>query len=117
MEKLNRTHYLIILICLLYGFVINNYYRPFIYTNKINDYGIADIGNNITFIPGTYLLMRLFRQNYICSPKKDIIIHFIILSGVEIISEFIPHIGTFDIKDIVGLFIGALILFLFVEYK
>lgn len=113
MEKLNRTDYLIILICLLYGFLINNYYRPFIYTNKINDYGLADIGNNITFIPGSYMLMRLFRQKYISSQKNDIVIHFISLSSVEILSAFIPYIGTFDVKDIIGLFIGALILYLF----
>jgi hypothetical protein len=92
-------------ICLLYGFFVNTYYRPYIYNHNINDFGLADIGNNITFIPGTYFLLRLFNQKYIYSPKGDILFHFIALSSIEILSAFIPHIGTFDLKDIVGLFV------------
>jgi uncharacterized membrane protein len=71
---------------------------------------LANIGNNITFIPGTYFLLRLINQKYIYSKKGDILFHFIALSSLEILSAFIPHIGTFDIKDIVGLFVGALVL-------
>jgi hypothetical protein len=113
MVKINYTQTGIFIklgICLLYGFFVNTYYRPYIYSHKINDFGLADIGNNITFIPGTYFLLRLFNQKYIYSPKGDILYHFIALSSIEILSAFIPHIGTFDLKDIVGLFVGALIL-------
>ena len=118
MTKINYTQIGIFIklgICLLYGFFVNTYYRPYIYFHKINDFGLADIGNNITFIPGTYFLLRLFNQKYIYSKKGDVIFHFIALSGLEILSAFIPHIGTFDIKDIFGLFVGALILYLFVD--
>lgn len=113
MTKINYTQLGIFIklgICLLYGFLVNIYYRPYIYCHKINDFGLADIGNNITFIPGTYFLLRLFNQKYIYSKKGDIIFHFIALSSLEILSAFIPYIGTFDIKDIVGLFVGAFIL-------
>jgi uncharacterized membrane protein len=113
MAKINYTQIVIFIklaICLSYGFFINTYYRPYIYSHKINDFGLANIGNNITFIPGTYFLLRLINQKYIYSKKGDILFHFIALSSLEILSAFIPHIGTFDIKDIVGLFVGALVL-------
>jgi hypothetical protein len=113
MAKINHTQVGIFIktgICCIYGFFVNTYYRPYIYSHKINDFGLADIGNNITFIPGTYFLLRLFDQKHIYSKKEDIIFPFIALSSLEILSAFIPHIGTFDIKDIVGLLVGALIL-------
>lgn len=47
---------ILIMFCLAYNYIVNNYYRPYIYINKINDFGIADIGNNFTFIPGTYFV-------------------------------------------------------------
>ncbi len=112
---MSKKYFSYLLLCLLYNYLITSCYRPYIYSNKINDFGLADIGNNIIFIPGVYLLMRLFNQKYIYSKKGDILFHFIALSGLEILSAFIPHIGTFDIKDIIGLFVGALILYLFVD--
>lgn len=56
---MNKKTIIILLICLIYNFCINTFYRPYIYSNKINDYGIADIGNNISFIPGVYFLIYL----------------------------------------------------------
>lgn len=109
-----KKAFFILCICLIYNFTINTFYRPYIYSNKINDFGLADVGNNITFIPGVYFLYFLFRDKFIFSKYKDIIFHFCILSAVEVLSVFIPHIGTFDIKDVFGLLFGALILYLFV---
>lgn len=103
------------LICLLYNFFVNNFYRPYIYFHKFNDYGIADIGNNITFIPGVYFLYFFLKKKFIFSKYKDIAFHFCILSLLEILSAFIPHIGTFDFKDIIGLLIGAILLYFFVK--
>jgi hypothetical protein len=61
-------------ICLIYGILINTYYRPFIYTNKINDHGLADIGNNIAFVPAVYLLGLLKLKKYYVSRYYDIMI-------------------------------------------
>jgi glycopeptide antibiotics resistance protein len=111
---MSKKYFCYLLLCLAYNYLITSYYRPYIYRYEINDFGLADIGNNISFIPGVYLLMRLFNQKYIYSKKGDILFHFIVLSFLEILSGFIPHIGTFDIKDIIGLFVGALILYFFI---
>ena len=109
-----RKIILIFLICLIYNFTINTFYRPYIYLNKINDFGIADIGNNITFIPGCYIFLYFFKKNFILSRKFDVWLYFGILSFIEILSAFLPHLVTCDIKDIIGLFLGALILYLFI---
>jgi hypothetical protein len=112
---MSKNNIVYLFLCLVYNYLITSYYRPYIYSHKIDDFGLADIGNNISFIPGVYLLMRVFNQKYIYSKKGDILFHFIVLSCLEILSGFIPHIGTFDIKDILGLLIGAILLFLFIK--
>ena len=94
---------------MLYGLLINTYYRPYIYKNNLNDFGLADVGNNITFIPGTYLLLIVVRTKFLFGRYKDIFLHFIILSIVEVLSYFFKYLGNFDLKDIFGLFIGATI--------
>lgn len=111
----NKTKYLIwiiITICLLYGFFINTYYRPYIYKNTLSDFGIADIGNNIIIIPLTYLLTYVLRGKFIFSNTKDILFQFVILNGMEVLSVFVPNIGTFDFKDIIALFLGAFFAYL-----
>lgn len=107
--------FLFLSICLIYNFLINTFYRPYIYANKINDFGFADVGNNIVFIPIAYLFLYAIRKKFIISKYLDIILHFGVLCIGEILSEFIPNIGTFDFKDILGLFIGAILVFLFIK--
>lgn len=111
----NKNYIYLMLICLTYSILIGNFYRPFIYSHKINDYGFADIGNNLSFIPGVYSIIFLLKGKYIYSKFKDVIFYFIFLSLVEISSYFIPYLGTFDFKDIIGLFIGAVSLFVFLK--
>lgn len=98
---------IILIVCLAYNFLINCYHRHFIYYNKIDDYSLADIGNNIIFIPSCYFLYYLIKGKFIFSNKKDIYFHTLLLSGVEILSKYVPYLGTFDIKDIIGLMTGA----------
>ena len=110
-----KKYILGLIICFIHSYVVNNFYRPYIFKNGIYDFGIADIGNNISFIPGLFFLLYLLRKKFIFSKNKDIILHFSILCLVEFLSYFIPHFGTFDLKDIVGLFIGAIMLYFYVR--
>lgn len=103
-----------ILICFMYGIILNTFYRPYIYLNKIDDFGLADIGNNLTFIPGVYLI-------YLYTNKTQKLIDpsycLLILGLIELASYFVPFLGTFDIKDIIGLSIGTLFLKIFLNYE
>lgn len=105
--------YIKLLLCFLYGFIINTIYRPYIYAHKIHDFGLADVGNNIIFIPTSYFIIGAFSKKKMPLSKNDVLTQVIVLSFLEIISAFVPHIGTFDIKDIFGLILGAAILLIF----
>ena len=88
-----------------------NIYRPFIYTNNINDYGIADsIGNS-----GGIIVQIFFTLAIINSPRKKATNIFILLVGgyilYEIVQPYLPR-GVFDWKDIYGTLIGGLIAFI-----
>ncbi len=88
-------------------------YRPFIYENNINDYGIADsMGNSGGIIVQIFFGLLIFNSTRIKSLR---LISFFILGYIlyEIAQLFLPK-GVFDWKDIYGTFIGGLIgLFLF----
>ena len=112
-----RTIAFYLLFFLLMGFFLNSWYRPYIYSNEIDDYGLADIGNNISFVPGVYFLLLLIRQKFSFGILKDIFVHTTILIFLEIAALFIGGIGTFDFKDIIGLLIGAGITYLIMKNK
>ncbi len=88
-------------------------YRPFIYENNINDFGIADtMGNSGGIITQLFFGLLLFNSG----KKKGLrLISFFILGYIlyETAQLILPK-GVFDWKDIYGTLIGGLIgLFLF----
>lgn len=111
------TIFFYVVIFYLLGLLLSSYYRPYIYYNKINDFGLADIGNNILFVPGVYFLLLFIRKKPSWGIIKDI--YYILTSLVlaEILSFFIKGIGTFDFKDIIALSIGAGITYLIMKNK
>lgn len=113
---MNRTKALyLFLLFLSYSIIVTSIWRPYVYSHKIFDFGIADIGNNIAFVPGVYLAVNLFNKRFMVSKYADIWISFCLLTFVEIASYYVPHIGTFDLKDILGLFIGSLLIYFIVK--
>ena len=83
-------------------------YRPFIYENNINDFGIADsMGNLGGIIVQIFFGLTVFNS----SNKKGLrLIYFFIIGYVlyEIAQPFLPK-RVFDWKDIYGTIIGGLI--------
>ena len=92
-------------------------YRPFIYENNINDFGIADsMGNSGGIIVQIFFGLAIFNSTKI---KGIRLISFFIIGYViyEIAQLFLPK-GVFDWKDIYGTIIGGfigLILFLLIH--
>ena len=88
-------------------------YRPYIYENNINDYGIADsMGNWGGIIVQLFFGLTIFNSARI---KGLRLIAFFVLGYVvyEILQLFLPR-GTFDFKDVYGTIIGGFIgMFLF----
>ena len=85
-----------------------NIYRPYIYANHINDYGIADSIGNL----GGIMVQIFFMLAILNSPKNKAlrVIVFIVIGYViyEILQPFLPR-GVFDLKDIYGTLIGGVI--------
>ena len=83
-------------------------YRPFIYENNINDFGIADSMGNL----GGIIVQLFFGLTIFNSTKKKgfRLISFFIIGYIlyEIAQLFLPK-GVFDWKDIYGTFVGGII--------
>ena len=85
-----------------------NIYRPYIYSNNIDDYGIADsIGNS-----GGIIVQIFFMLAILNSPRKKVfrVIGFVVIGYIlyEILQPYLPR-GVFDWKDIYGTIIGGVI--------
>jgi hypothetical protein len=102
---------------LLFGIILVNFYRPYIYNNKIYDFGLADVGNNIFFIPCVYFMILFFYKKNLFGKYKDIFFHFIFLTFFEILSKYFEGFGTYDLNDIFALFIGSVLTYLIVKFE
>ena len=83
-------------------------YRPYIYSNNIDDFGIADsIGNS-----GGIIVQIFFSLAILNSPGKKVynVIGFIVIGYIvyEILQPYLPR-GVFDWKDVLGTLIGGAI--------
>lgn len=83
-------------------------YRPYVYENGIQDYGLADAMGNLGGI-----LVQLFFGLFLLNPGKVKglrIIAFFVIGYIlyEIAQPYLPK-GVFDWKDIYGTLIGGLI--------
>jgi len=111
-----RILYLIIAVL---AFIITeagrNIYRPFVYGNKIHDYGIADSIGNL----GGIIVQIFFMLAILNSPIKRTsrVIGFVTTGYVvyEILQPYLPK-GVFDWKDIYGTVTGGVIAFIIIFF-
>lgn len=86
-------------------------YRPFIYSNNIDDYGLADSIGNL----GGIVVQIFFMLTFFNSPKKKgfRIILFMVFGYIlyEAVQPYLPK-GVFDWKDIYATIIGGFISYL-----
>ncbi len=83
-------------------------YRPFVYKNNIEDFGLADSIGNL----GGIVVQIFFMLAVLNSPKKKMfnIIGFVVVGYIiyEIAQPYLPK-GVFDWKDIYGTLIGGVV--------
>ena len=107
-DKFRIIYFVIFLISFGLTEIGRHIYRPFIYGNNINDFGIADsIGNSGGIIVQIFFGLALFNA----TKKKGLrIISFFVLGYIlyEAVQPILPK-GVFDWKDIYGTIIGGLI--------
>ncbi len=87
-------------------------YRPYIYRNDINDFGIADSMGNL----GGIIVQVFFSLAILNSQKRKAynVIGFLVAGYIlyEVLQPFLPK-GVFDWKDIYGTLIGGFVSVLF----
>ena len=106
------TRRVIYVVALALSFVVTeigrHVYRPIIYQNGINDFGLADsIGNLGGIIAQVFLGLALMNPNL----KQGIrVIGFLIIGYIfyEIVQPILPK-GTFDWKDVFGTILGGVL--------
>ena len=113
-EKLRTidTRRVIYVVALILAFVVTeigrHVYRPIIYQNDINDFGLADsIGNMGGIIAQVFLGLALMNPNL----KQGFrVIGFLIIGYIfyEIVQPILPK-GTFDWKDVFGTILGGVL--------
>ena len=104
-----RLYYMVIAIL---AFVITefgrNFYRPYIYRNQIEDYGLADSIGNL----GGIIVQIFFTLAILNSKKKKAYHVFILLIAgyilYEIAQPYLPR-GVFDLLDVWGTIVGGVI--------
>lgn len=89
-------------------------YRPYIYRNDINDFGIADSMGNL----GGIVVQVFFSLAILNSQRRKAynVIGFLTIGYIlyEIVQPFLPK-GVFDWKDIYGTLIGGFVSVVFLR--
>lgn len=83
-------------------------YRPYVYENNINDFGIADsMGNLGGIVVQIFFGLAIFNSSEI---KGYRLVAFLVVGYIvyEFLQLILPK-GVFDWKDIIGTFLGGII--------
>lgn len=106
-RPLAQTKYLWITIILLtvIAVIFKSSYRQYIYTNQINDYGVADSSPN--FFAGLIIVFLYFTQYQKSTLKTHAIFTVVGLVGYELIQGSVFKHNVFDYKDIFASVLGG----------
>ncbi len=110
-DTLRVMYFIVFLLSFAITEIGRSFYRPYIYSNNIQDFGIADSIGNLGGI-----VVQIFFGLTILNPNREKgirIIVFFVLGYIlyEIIQPYLPK-GVFDWKDIIGTIIGGMVGFL-----
>jgi len=116
MKNKKQKFYLILaFIVLASSQILTHFYRPYIYSNKINDYGFADTIGSLVCVLGICFLFWGVKSFSNKEKNKHIILATIIYSVIWEPLGLIGLHGTFDWKDIVAVFISGALTYLLKE--
>ncbi len=118
MKKRNIIYNTIVLIILyIIGLSTNTIIPKYIAENNIHDFGLNEIFNTAVYIPIVFLLTDLFFKDQSKNHFFYISLLFILLTSHEIMQFFIPKLGVFDFRDLLGYLIGVLLTIFLLKHK
>ena len=115
MKKEQQIYLAISATAIVTGLVLSITYRPHVYENSINDFGLADTIGSLVSVVGSFFFLAGIKT-YTAKEKNKMIVSLTLVYGVvwEILGLLNLH-GTFDWKDIVATFISGGITYLLKE--
>ncbi|UMB60751.1 hypothetical protein MHL31_00725 [Lutibacter sp. A80] len=97
------------------GFILTMFYRPYVYKNKINDFGFADTIGSLVSVVGFCFFIWSFKAYSNKEKNRQIILATIIYAFVWELFGYLNIYGTFDFKDIIAGVISGIITFILKE--
>ena len=94
------------------GFLLTIIYRPFIYDNKINDFGFADIIGSLISVVAFCFIMWSMKPYSSKEKNRHILITTFIYSFFWEFLGFINLWGTFDYKDVIAGLVSGFLTFI-----
>lgn len=108
-NKIQRLYLIITIVTLVSGQLLTQLYRPYVYKNKINDFGFADTIGSLVSVIGFCFFVWSFKNYSDRDKNKQIILATIIYTVLWESLGILGIHGTFDWKDIAaGIISGAI---------
>ncbi|MDQ2180514.1 hypothetical protein [Marinifilum sp. D714] len=108
-NKKQKIYLGVALIVLAASQLLTHFYRPYIYANKISDFGFADTIGSLVSVIGFCFFVWGFKDYSNKEKNKHILLATIIYSVVWEPLGWLGIHGTFDWKDIIASFISGAI--------
>ena len=115
MNKIQKIYLTVLISAIITGQILTLTYRPFIYSNNIFDFGLADTIGSLVSVVGLCFFFWTFKTYSNKEKNKHIIIAVLSYSLIWEPLGLIGLHGTFDWKDIIATFISGLLTFLLKE--
>lgn len=115
MSKQQKVYLTISIFVIITGFFLSVEYRPYVYANKINDFGFADTIGSLISVIGFCFFSWSFKNYPDEEKNKHIIITTLFYGFIWEFFGYIGIYGTFDWKDIIGAIISGIFAFLIKE--
>ena len=106
-NKKQKFYLILAFIVLASSQLLTHFYRPYIYSNRINDYGFADTIGSLVCVLGICFVFWGVKSYSNREKNKQIILATILYSVVWEPLGLMGIHGTFDWKDIVATFISG----------
>jgi hypothetical protein len=116
MLKKQKTYLALSIFVVVTALILTFFYRPFVYTNNINDFGFADTIGNLASVPGACFFFWGIRLYSNKEKNKHILIATLVYTIFWETLGLIGIHGTFDWKDIVAGFISGGLTYVFKEF-
>ena len=116
MKRKKQNIYLIVaILVLVLSQILTLIYRPYVYSNNINDFGFADTIGSLVCVIAFCFLVWGFKDYSDKVKNKQIVIATIVYSIIWEPLGLLGIYGTFDWKDIIATFISGILTFFLKE--